>query len=67
MSINMGELRRLTDIANDPTLAEAKKKFKVGIAKDRNGNTKRRLRKHNADLLSSLSHSPYNVRYHRTH
>jgi len=44
MSINMGELRRLTDIANDPTLAEAKKKFKVGIAKDRNGNTKRRLR-----------------------
>ena len=35
MSINMGELRRLTDIANDPTLAEAKKKFKVGLERAR--------------------------------
>lgn len=43
MSINMGELRMLTDIANDPSLAEVRKKFKPGIAKDRNGNFKERL------------------------
>ena len=44
MSINMGELRMLTDIANDASLAEVRKKFKPGIAKDRNGNLKKRLR-----------------------
>tara|TARA_B100001996_G_C18608275_1_gene572684 strand:- start:58 stop:1137 length:1080 start_codon:yes stop_codon:yes gene_type:complete len=39
----MGELRMLTDIANDPSLAEVRKRFKTGIAKDRNGNFKKRL------------------------
>ena len=43
MSINMGELRMLTEIANDPSLAEVRKKFKPGIAKDRHGNFKERL------------------------
>jgi hypothetical protein len=39
----MSELRMLTDIVNDPSLAEVRKKFKTGIAKDRNGNVKKRL------------------------
>ena len=43
MSINMSELRMLTDVVNDPSLAEVRKKFKPGIAKDRHGNFKERL------------------------
>ena len=43
MSINMSELRMLTDVVNDPSLAEVRKKFKPGIAKDRNGTVKQKL------------------------
>jgi len=45
MSINMSELRMLTDVVNDPSLAEVRKKFKPGIAKDRNGNVKKKLKR----------------------